>query len=251
MKKITLLLLTIAMIASCTITAQVAVTTDGSNADASAMLDVKSTDKGFLPPRMTKTEIGAITTPAEGLIVYDTETHKPVFYNGSIWSYYDGTEMLYIGKFHQGGVIFYLYGSGGGLICDINDLSSGIQWYNGSYITTGATGTAIGTGQANTTSITNVQGAGSYAAQLCDDYDDGTYADWFLPSKDELNAIYDNKAAIDVTAVANGGTALGVYYWSSTEHSSNHAYLQYFTTGTPYLSDKAVGTYDVRAVRTF
>ncbi len=71
MKTYKLLFLAIAIFASCTITAQVAVTTDGSSADPSAGLEVKFTDKGFYPPRMTTTEIGAISNPAEGLIVYN------------------------------------------------------------------------------------------------------------------------------------------------------------------------------------
>ncbi len=44
--------------------------------DASAMLDVQSTTLGFLPPRMTTTQKNAISSPAEGLVVYDTTLHK-------------------------------------------------------------------------------------------------------------------------------------------------------------------------------
>ena len=42
--------------------------------DASALLDVSSTARGFLPPRMTTTDVGNIATPADGLMVYDTDT---------------------------------------------------------------------------------------------------------------------------------------------------------------------------------
>jgi hypothetical protein len=45
-------------------------------ADASAHLDVQSTTKGFLPPRMTSTERNAIASPAAGLIIYNTTTNK-------------------------------------------------------------------------------------------------------------------------------------------------------------------------------
>jgi hypothetical protein len=54
-------------------------------ANASAVLDVKSTTKGFLPPRMTTTEKNAITTPAAGLMIYDTTLNRPCFYNGTSW----------------------------------------------------------------------------------------------------------------------------------------------------------------------
>ena len=200
---------------------------------------------------MTPDAILSITSPAEGLIVYNTEAHKPVFYNGTIWMHYDGTEMLEIGYYHAGGVIFYLDGSGGGLVCTVSDQHSGIQWYNGSYTTTGATGTAIGTGQANTTTIISSQCTGSYAAQVCADYNDGTYDDWFLPSKDELNEMYINKTTINATAIANGGAAFASnIYWCSSEHSSNYAWAQSFANGSQDYGYKDYPA-RVRAVRAF
>ena len=45
----------------------------GSNPNPSAILDVESTDKGFLPPRMTAAQRDAITSPANGLVVYNTD----------------------------------------------------------------------------------------------------------------------------------------------------------------------------------
>lgn len=56
--------------------AQVGINTDGSAADNSAALDVKSTTKGFLVPRMTQAEIGAIASPADGLLVFCTSNNK-------------------------------------------------------------------------------------------------------------------------------------------------------------------------------
>jgi hypothetical protein len=56
------------------------------NAVASAMLEIQSTTKGFLPPRMTTTQKNAIATPAAGLVVYDTTTNKLCCYNGSTWN---------------------------------------------------------------------------------------------------------------------------------------------------------------------
>ena len=52
---------------------QVAISIDDSNADSSAMLDVKSTNKGVLIPRMTHTQLSAITSPANGLMVFCTD----------------------------------------------------------------------------------------------------------------------------------------------------------------------------------
>ena len=75
MKKYTKILVIIvaATISLCfTVSAQVAINNDGSNPDASAGLDVKFNNKGFLLPRLSVTEIAAISTPADGLQVYNT-----------------------------------------------------------------------------------------------------------------------------------------------------------------------------------
>lgn len=53
--------------------------------NSKAALEVTSTTKGFLPPRMTTTEKNAISSPPEGLIVYDTTLHKLCVYTGSAW----------------------------------------------------------------------------------------------------------------------------------------------------------------------
>jgi len=53
--------------------------------DTSALLNVTSTTNGFLPPRMTTTQKNAITTPAAGLIVYDTTLSKLCVRTASAW----------------------------------------------------------------------------------------------------------------------------------------------------------------------
>jgi hypothetical protein len=59
----------------------VAINTDGTAADNSAILDVKSTTQGLLVPRMTASERGNITNPATGLIVYQTNGTAGFYYN--------------------------------------------------------------------------------------------------------------------------------------------------------------------------
>ncbi len=59
----------------------VAINTDGTAADNSAILDVKSDAKGLLVPRMTATERGNIANPATGLIVYQTNGTAGFYYN--------------------------------------------------------------------------------------------------------------------------------------------------------------------------
>ncbi|MDV7186154.1 hypothetical protein R3X25_02580 [Lutibacter sp. TH_r2] len=68
----------------CNIHAQVGIGTV--NPNASSMLDIHSTTKGLLIPRMTTAQKNAISSPAEGLMVYDTDLDKFNFYNNSTWS---------------------------------------------------------------------------------------------------------------------------------------------------------------------
>lgn len=89
MKKATVILLLLFYLSSNMLFAQVGINNDNSGPDGSAMLDVKSSSKGFLPPRMTQAELNAITNPADGLMVYctdcgDQSTGSPaMFINGS------------------------------------------------------------------------------------------------------------------------------------------------------------------------
>ena len=52
--------------------------------DASSILELRSTDRGFLAPRMTTAQRIAITSPAQGLLVFDTTTNSFWYYN-SVW----------------------------------------------------------------------------------------------------------------------------------------------------------------------
>jgi hypothetical protein len=146
-----------------------------------------------------------------------------------------------------GGIVFYDKGSVTDgwryLEAAPSDQSTGIQWYNGSYISV-TTGTSVGTGKANTAAIIAAQGSGSYAASLCKNLTLGGYSDWFLPSKDELNLMYTNlkKAGL-------GGFG-GSWLWSSSQLSSNDAWGQDFSYGVQYNSYKFVNN-SVRACRAF
>jgi hypothetical protein len=62
------------------------INSDGSTAHPSAMLDVKSTGKGLLIPRLTSVQRIAISGPAAGLEVYDTDLNQFYFYNASSWT---------------------------------------------------------------------------------------------------------------------------------------------------------------------
>ena len=173
-----------------------------------------------------------------------------------------------VGDFYQGGVIYYIFNSQDngyvsgeihGLIAAVENQGSEITWSisddAGNNVTTGATGMAIGTGSANTDAIIAVQGtASSHAAGLARAYAGGSYTDWFLPSKYELNKMYLNKATINSTATANGGSNFSDDgYWSSTEHSYVYAWYYDFDWNVSGIARKET-TYEankVRAVRAF
>ena len=85
MKNIKFYVLLIAVLTTASLSAQVSINNDGTNPDGSAMLDVQSTDKGMLVPRMTTAQRNAITSPATGLMVFNTDTGSFWFYNGNNW----------------------------------------------------------------------------------------------------------------------------------------------------------------------
>ncbi len=161
------------------------------------------------------------------------------------------TYALTIGRSYQGGVIAYVLLSSDpgydanvthGLIAAALDQSTGIGWWNGNYISTFASGTAVGTGNTNTNSIVNYQKTGSFAAKICFDLVLGGFSDWYLPSRDELNHLYENKTTI-------GGFAT-TGYWSSSENSNSGAWGQTFDVGGQVNYTKNLSLC-VRAVRSF
>jgi hypothetical protein len=78
-----LILLTVLLMFSCTITAQIGIGTQ--TPDSSALLDLTSNAQGFLMPRMTQSKRDSIVLPAKGLLIYNTTTDALDINNGTVW----------------------------------------------------------------------------------------------------------------------------------------------------------------------
>lgn len=166
-----------------------------------------------------------------------------------------------IGDFAQGGIVFWVDETRQhGLVCAKEDQSTSIRWNAGTIGNTHAKGDVPFSGEANTIIIITAQVAigddgALYAARICNEFktteSDLTYGDWYLSSKEELDLMFQNKAAIDATATSNGGAAFATSrYWSSSENTHYDAWSQSFGNGTQNINGKSA-TRSVRAIRAF
>lgn len=147
-----------------------------------------------------------------------------------------------------GGIVFYVDNGGAtGLEAETSDLNSGGSFTWDCLVTqTDATGTAIGTGATNTQMIidamcTPVSGTNPMAAAV-DAYSKNGFADWFIPSQDELVELYEQRSLVGGFVNANYGT--------STEVAADQTVLQNLSTGTTTSIGKNT-TFRIRAIRAF
>jgi hypothetical protein len=129
----------------------------------------------------------------------------------------------------------------------------GVEWggygtdINGDDSTVAPELLGIGDGQANTTAIVTAlgdNGGTDYASKLADDLEYNGYSDWFLPSKDELDLMYQNLHQQGLGGFAAGG------YWSSSEDDSGSGWAQGFSPGGQ-LDYGKLSALRVRAARAF
>ncbi|HUK76841.1 MAG TPA: invasin domain 3-containing protein [Thermoleophilia bacterium] len=169
-----------------------------------------------------------------------------------------------IGSLYGGGVVAYFFQSGDtgyipgqchGLIAALADQGTGTVWAYGNTnqnTSVPGTSTAVGTGAANTTAIIGKYGAGTnYAAGLVRTYTGGGYSDWYLPSRDDLNELWQSSGTINGLS-PTGWTPMAPtpYYWSSSEGDFYDAWQELFFNGSESSHAKS-DTCLVRPVRSF
>ncbi len=221
-----------------TITTQAQVGVGTNTPAATAILDLNSTNKGLLPPRMTGNQRDAITNPATGLIIYCTNCGlnggEPEYYNGHIWvNLVGGTTLSAVPNFSPGanaygGKVAYLYTSSDpgfdpnvdhGLIAAVEDQGSATN------------GVGIGNNPTD------------YGISQTNNYRGGGYSDWRLPTLSELNKLYTNRVAI-------GEFDLSESYWSSDLSGGWQTFIN-FSNGNQGTTNNIYNLHKVRAVRTF
>jgi hypothetical protein len=246
----------------------IAINIDGSSADPNAVLDLKSENKGFLPPRVVlndaDTEAPLNSPLTEGMIIYNEggiEADGLYIWNGLKWKALQSetTEALKLGDFYQGGIICFVDETGEhGFICSLEDLSTSSQYSNVSTLI-GTSAQSDWNGYQNSNAIINQPGHTGSGAQICEnytnnDYGTGIYNDWYLPSIDQLSIIYNNKFIINKAIESDGDPSTGilnkVIYLSSSERNASDCWNFRFAYGYPNNYNKG-NSYFVRAVRDF
>lgn len=147
------------------------------------------------------------------------------------------TSLYAIGRHTEGGIVFFVYLDSGNvqhaLIAAPADEPGGAAYPWGLAATPGT------------------------AQNQCENKNDGTYADWFLPNKAQITALFMNRYAftpvvgvpLPGNSLINNGGFEGVLYWSSTEYDINTAWSQRFSNSNQEFLSTKVTLLNVRCIR--
>jgi Chaperone of endosialidase/Head domain of trimeric autotransporter adhesin len=229
MKKQILILLTI-LLSGLSTTAQVGISATNTPPNASAMLDVSSTNKGLLPPRMSTAQRNAIASPADGLLVFDTNTQSYWYRRVGTW-----TELPQ----STAAVNFWQQTGAGGN--EIKNTNTGGFW------SANPVGLSFIANNTSNPPTAPVSGAGTrmmwipsrsafrVGTVFGSEWDDNNIGLFSFASGVNTKANGDASIAIGESTIASGGssTAMGV---STTASGSYSTAMGYGTYATGYVS---------------
>lgn len=232
--------------------------TGGTNYTITAVSQILSVPYAVNAKRAITADTAEVAHIAENVIVYTAGTGIDITNN--VVSNISISTTYTVGDFAQGGIVFWVDETGEhGLVCAKGTQNGTYRWSYGSSWYTPSFGNGPYSGEMNTFLIIAHVGEGTallYAAEYCGwvNITEGgkQYGDWYLPSRIELGLMYDNKAIINTTALANGGSAFtSFFYWSSNPHTTNYkAWGRDFGTGQTSYEDRSEW-HRVRAIRAF
>lgn len=171
-----------------------------------------------------------------------------------------GGFLHYIGQQDSGGVIFHLWkdslGFEHGLILDLNDLSTSQVWSNMDQSMIGSSAQSTWDGLNNSIAIINQVGHTNSAAEICLNSTNGGRSDWYLPSIQELNMLWNNyyTVARSLSQISGASELALAGYWSSTEMDHQYTWAFSFRYGSAFANGNdglKSYPYHVRAVRAF
>jgi hypothetical protein len=155
-----------------------------------------------------------------------------------------------------GGLIFYVnpnHATDGWRYLEAapSDQSAGAKWGCFRTAIAGARGTAIGTGRQNTKEMLAACADRGSAADLCATYRLNGVDGWFLPSRDELAAMYRNLKASGAADFHTAGARDNFTYWTSSQETADMAsHIDFADSGRQHYDDKDFPR-RVRAIRAF
>lgn len=164
----------------------------------------------------------------------------------------------YIGELYGGGIVCYLYqdsvGEQHGLIASLTDLGEFPLWGFPNYQVPNCN--SSWNGAANTRAFIAAGGKPYFAIGLCATYEYEGFKDWYMPSIDEFNLLFNQRFIINKVLEEDDDLASkGIvqrYYWSSTQQTASHAW--YFNAGAGFADDGSKNNLPkphVRAIRSF
>ena len=201
------------------------------------------------------TGTGSFTSFISGLALATIYYIRAYATNSVGTAYGNEVVRIVVGANYQGGIVAYILesddlgyvvGETHGLIVSLTNQGTAPWGCNGINIHPyGGDHTSIGTGMQNTIDIVSYCG-GDIAARICSNYTSDGYEDWYLPSRDELYAIYLNRSILGSSFFEC------CYYWTSTESTIYNAYyLVLNVSGYEPSTGSREFEYLVRPVRSF